>query len=400
MTRTGLRQPGFRPWLGAATLSATGDGVLYFALAWTASGVGPGAATAVLVAGLVPEVLLTLFGGAAADRWGARRTLIACTAAMAALIVAFLAAGEWGVPLLSLLLVVAVSQGVVGAFHVPANGVLPRLFLADDDLARGLAVVGSVLSLARLAGPPLGAVVVAAFALHGALVVDLATFGVVLVVLLAIRPPRETSPGATDTTAWQDVMQGLRALRQVPGIGALLGSLALVAGGLLPLLVLGVPLLARDRGWVATDAGLIEASWIAGTLAVTVVVARCGTRDRALTPLYVGPALAAVGVIGLALAPVPWLGCAAAAAMGVGTSVYTTHFFPLYVLRSPAHMLARFQSVVVMVQMLVMLLGNLGLGSAIAHLGVTPALLAAATVCAAAAVPVVLSPTLRVASTR
>ncbi len=387
-----LAQPGFVAWLAAATVSATGDGVLYFALAWTASGIGPGAVTAVLVLGLVPEVLLTLAGGVAADRWGVRRTLLSCTLAMAVLIAVLLTADRIGMPLLALLLAVAIGQGVVGSLQMPASNVMPRLFVTDDDLSRAMAVSGSVLTVARIAGPPLGALIVVGLGLEGALLVDLGSFLLVAAVLFWVRPPyeRRRAPAA-ESTAWSDIVAGLRAVGQVPGIRPLLASLALVAGGLLPLLALGVPLLARERDWAATTAGVIEACWIAGTLAIGLLVAKVGTRARPRPPLVGGPVLAALGVVALALAPSPWTAYAAATVMGIGTAVYTTHVFPLYVLRSPEEMMARFQSVLILVQLAMMLLGNLLAGGAIGLWGVTPVLLAAGGVCAAAAVPVLAS---------
>lgn len=394
--RTGLAGRGFAAWLGAATVSATGDGILYFALAWTASGFGPGAVTAVMVAGLVPEVLLTLVGGAAADRWGVRRTLIGCTAAMSALIVALLAVGQVGTPVVLLLVLVSLAQGVVGSFQMPAGNVMPRLFVDEETVPRAMAVTGSVLPVARLAGPPLGALVVVGLGLEGALTADLASLLLVLGVLCAVRPPHERRREIAPTTStWRDIRSGLRAVGEVPGVRALLVSLALVAAGLLPLLSLGVPLLARERGWAAADAGLVEACWIAGTLAVTLVVARTGTRARPRPPLVAGPVLAALGVVALALAPTPAAGYAAAVVMGVGTAVFTTHVFPLYVLRSPPDMLARFQSVLILVQLLMMLVGNLLAGTGTGLWGVTPVLLGAAAVCASAAVPVLVSRSLR-----
>jgi MFS family permease len=396
--RARLAQPGFVAWLAAATVSATGDGVLYFALAWTASGIGPGAVTAVLAAGLVPEVLLTLAGGVAADRWGVRRTLLSCTLAMAALIAVLLAADL--IPLLALLLAVAIGQGVVGSLMMPATNVMPRLFVTHDDVSRAMAISGSVLSVARIAGPPLGALVVVGLGLEGALLVDLGSFLLVAAVLFWVRPPyeRRRAPAA-ESTARSDVVAGLRAVGCVPGIRPLLASLALVAGGLLPLLALGVPLLARERDWAATTAGVIEACWIAGTLAIGLLVAKVGTRARPRLPLVVGPVLAALGGVALALAPSPVTAYVAATVMGIGTAVYTTHVFPLYVLRSPEDMMARFQSVLILVQLAMMLLGNLLAGGAIGLWGVTPVLLVAGGVCAAAAVPVLASRSLSDAST-
>ncbi|WP_432478028.1 MFS transporter [Nocardioides sp. GXQ0305] len=390
-----LLRPGFVAWLGAATGSAVGDGVLYFALAWTASGLGPGAATLVLVAGLVPEVALTLVGGVVADRWGVRRTLVASTAAMVGVLAGFLLALATGVPMLALLVAVSVAQGVATAFQGPAGSVVPRLFFPEAAVGRALALTGSVLSMARLVGPPLGAVVVVALSLGGVLVVDLVTFVVVLVVLRVVRPPYEAEPVAASGTARHDLAAGLRALRAAPGMVPLLGSVALVAGGLLPLLALAVPLLVRERGWAAHDAGVIEACWIGGGLALSLAVARLGTRDRARPPLVVGPVLAAAGAVGLAVAPHPPAAYGAALLMGVGTTVYTTHLFPLYLLRSPAEMQARFSSVLIVVQMVVLLLGTLAAGAAATRFGIVPVLLGAAAVCATAGLPVLTSRTLR-----
>lgn len=75
-------------------------------------------------------------------------------------------------------------------------------------------------------------------------------------------------------------------------------------------------------------------------------------------------------------------------------AVFTTHFFPLYVLRSPADMVGRFQSVLIEVQMVAML-GNLAVGSAVSRWGVETTLLVAALVCALAVVPVAVSTVLR-----
>jgi DNA-binding transcriptional MerR regulator len=127
------------------------------------------------------------------------------------------------------------------------------------------------------------------------------------------------------------------------------------------------------------------------------VSARDPRRPR--LPLVVGPVLAALGGVALALAPSPVTAYVAATVMGIGTAVYTTHVFPLYVLRSPEDMMARFQSVLILVQLAMMLLGNLLAGGAIGLWGVTPVLLAAGGVCAAAAVPVLASRSLSDAST-
>jgi hypothetical protein len=156
-----------------------------------------------------------------------------------------------------------------------------------------------------------------------------------------------------------------------------------------------VPLLARSRGWSAGDAGLMEAVWVVGAMAVALVVAKVGTSSRPLVPLVSGPLLASLGIAVAAVAPAPYVAFAGALVMGVGTALFTSHLFPLYLLRTPEGMLARFQSVLIVVQMLTMLLGNLGLGALSSRFSPAVAMLAAAAVCACACVPILASRALR-----
>ena len=391
-----LLRGGFVAWLMAATISATGDGVFYFALTWTASGLGAHTVTLVLIAGLLPELLLTLVGGTAADRWGLRRTIIGCDLAMCVLLAAYLTAAHVVAVTGVLLAAMALGDGLVNAFHRPANNTFPRLFFPTPLIPRAMSLTGSAMEVARIAGPPLGAVLVVALSMNGAVLADLASFVVVLAVLVAVRPPYE--PARTQAAAGSaigELRAGLRAVRQVPGVGAMLAAVGVVAGSVIPMLGLCVPLLTRSRGWSARDAGLMEAFWIVGALGVSLLVAKVGIGARPVGALSVGPVLASLGIVVAVAAPVPVVAYAGAWLMGIGTAVFTSHLFPLYLLQTPDGMLARFQSVLLVAQLLAMLGGNAWLGGFASHFGPAPAMLAAAGACACAAAPVLASPTLR-----
>ncbi len=399
-TTTLLLRGGFVAWLVAATVSSIGDGIFFFALAWTASGLGAHTVTLVLTAGLLPPLLLTLVGGTAADRWGLRRTIIGCNLATCVLFTAYLLVAQV-LPVTGVLLALALAEGVVNAFHRPANAAFPRLFFPDPLVPRAMSLTGSAMEVARIAGPPLGAVLVVAVSMNGAILADLVSFGVVLVVLVAVRPPYEpTRIPVAAGSAVGELRAGLRAVRGVPGVGAMLVAAGIVAGSVIPMLSLCVPLLARSRGWGARDAGLMEAFWIVGALGVSLLVARVGIRARPVGPLSAGPVLASVGIALAVAAPAPMVAFAAAGVMGVGTAVFTSHLFPLYLLQTPDGMLARFQSVLIVAQMLAMFVGNAWLGGLASRFGPEPAMLAAALACACAAAPVLGSPALRRARTR
>jgi hypothetical protein len=94
-------------------------------------------------------------------------------------------------------------------------------------------------------------------------------------------------------------------------------------------------------------------------------------------------------------APTPAIAFAGAGLLGIGTAAFTSHLFPLYLLQTPEGMLARFQSVLLVAQMLAMLIGNAWLGGLASQVGPGQAMLAAASACACAGIPILASRTLR-----
>jgi MFS family permease len=383
----------FLGWLSAAAAAAVGDGVLYFALGWVASGYGAHTAGWVLSLVLVPRILFMLAGGALGDRWGLRTTLQrtqAGTIAVLALVALVETLVDGSVATLALL---AVGLGVVSAVGYPAAGAYPRLFADDDELPRLMSTVSTVLQTARFLGPPAGGLVVAAAGLVGGLIFAAVTAAVLLVALLLVRPPRRDTPHPDHGS----VRAGLAAARTTPGMAPLLGAVALVAGSLLPLLSLSVPLLGRRHGWGAVGTGMVESAWVLGSIAVTLVVARRGSAARPVVPLVTGPVLAGAAVVVIALAsPLP-LALAAALVMGVGTATFTAHVFPLVVRRTPDGMLARFQALVGVVQATPILAGTAALGAAAGWAGVVPATVLTGVVCALAGLLVAASASLRAA---
>jgi MFS family permease len=148
-------------WLAGSTLSVLGDIALFFALGWSATGIGPQVAALVLTGFTLPRAVLLLVGGVVGDRIGPRRLLLACSAIVGTC--CFLLAVVVGIRGISagLLLTTAVVVGTVDAFALPAAGVLPRLFVPDDQLPRAMALRTSATQLITLAGGPLSGLLVA-----------------------------------------------------------------------------------------------------------------------------------------------------------------------------------------------------------------------------------------------
>ncbi|MGM7666207.1 MFS transporter [Microbacterium sp. A93] len=385
---------GFNAWVAATVGSELGASVLAFALTWTASGYGPHVASAVLTLTVAPSVLLGLLGGAVADRFGARLVMIFGTIGMLVISACLaIAVTFWGAPP-ALLVITAALIGTVAAFHRPAAGVFPRLFVTDDALGAAMARVGMASQLARTLAPPLGGLLIGIIALSGIALLDVLAGVVMLATLLLIRPPREQKPESATVTL-RGIIAGITTARATHGAPALLICVAIVAGAVIPSVLLGIPLAARERGWSASEAGLIEAGWIAGGLICGAWFSWRGTASKAWRPMAAGPLVVAAG-LGLVAIASSWIVAAAGTTLvGVGVVVFTAHVFPTYILLAPPSMLSRFQSLLIFAQLAPQLIVNPLIGVFVAATGTAPMIAASGLIAMGASLVVVTDKTLR-----
>jgi MFS family permease len=365
-------------WLGAASVSIFGDAVLYFALGWSATGIGPGWAGLVLTAINLPRAVLLLLGGAVGDRWGTRRVMIAGDAVMGGLtLLLALASYRWGVSG-PLLVAVGLAIGVTGAFYLPATGSFPRLLVPDRQLPRALALRQSAGQVVALIGGPAGGALVAAGGLSVIAAVDAVSFAVVLAVLIGIRPQYPAPRPPAGTSVVREAAAGLRLVLADPVLRTMLAATGVLAAFILPMPSLCLPLLVRGHGWNSSVAGITIGVAAAGGLAVSLLVARRGAFARPGLMIGIGPLVAAVGMAGIALATTPWAAFAAALVQGIGNGLFVAHLGPLVMARAARTHLARVQSVLVFVQSVPLLVANNVLAAVAGHAGAE----AAAFVCA------------------
>lgn len=393
----------FLCWAVASSTSALGTSVMAFGIAWSATGIDARLAGVVLTLVVAPRVLLLMIGGAVADRIGARRMMIAGDAVMCA--VAFLLAlvtATLGMVVWCLLLVSLIG-GVVDAFYLPASGALPRLFLPEDRVAQGMALTSGLRQAALLGGPPLGALIVMAAGLAASAGTNALTFAVILVVLVAARPPREgiareasrDRRGEDAVSLVREILGSLSKIRKDPLIRGLLGPVGLLACAVLPLIGLGTALLARDRGWGAGDAGMIESAWFVGTLAITLVIARVGTGGRAGLIAGIMPVCGGCAVVLMAVGPEPVYAVVGAALLGGCVSLCTTHVGPMFLMATPEDQVSRFQAVFVLVQSAPLLVTNNLFAAVAAAWGASAAFAAAALLTGVSGIWLLLVPSVR-----
>ncbi|MFE9168462.1 MFS transporter [Streptomyces kebangsaanensis] len=272
-------------WLAAYTASMLGDNVYYIALSWAAVRAGsPAQAGVVMAVSALPRALLMLGGGVIADRLGPRKVVIGSDVVRCAAVLA-VAALLWATgPGLWPLAVLALVFGTVDAVFMPAVGALPARVTSHGQLARVQGMRGLAIRFASVVGAPLGGLGVAlggaaaAFGLAGLLI----AVSVPLLVSVRIRElPRDDTADAGGTTAWRDLVGGLRYIRRHRVLAPLMLAIALGDLGFVGPLNVGLALLADERGWGASGMGWALAGFGTGAGAASLLLTVRGRLPRA-----------------------------------------------------------------------------------------------------------------------
>jgi MFS family permease len=148
----------------------------------------------------VPILLLSLFGGVAADRYDRRRVLIvtqACFMACAAGPALLLLKGLLTFPLL---LVFTAFTGVLHALDYPTRQAFLSEIVEPDEITRAVALTSAGLHGARIAGPALAGVLIQIVDVAGCFLLNSLTFLAVIAALLMMRLPPAVRRPARDAS--------------------------------------------------------------------------------------------------------------------------------------------------------------------------------------------------------
>jgi MFS family permease len=198
----------------------------------------------VTFAAYLPVLLLSLPMGVIVDRL-ARRGLILLTQSWFMV----LALALWILTALGIvqywhLLLLSVLLGIANALDMPARQAFFVDMVERDDLMNAIALSSSVFNGARIVGPALGGLVVAALGEAPAFLINAVTFAAVLAGLLLMRfPPAQRPEGGG--SGMEDLRAGVRYLfldRRALGLVSMVALLSLFA---YPYSIL-FPAIARD----------------------------------------------------------------------------------------------------------------------------------------------------------
>jgi MFS family permease len=277
--RNPFSSPRFGRWLLATLLAGSGIGIQavtvpLFIRDRVATDERALAIAGALIAQTLPGALLTLFGGAVADRVERRRILVR-TYSVTTAVSSFYVLLTWlEVPLVWPVYLLSAIVGAAGAFTNPARQSMLPLLVTRTQLQNGI-ILGTTAYMAtfQFLGPSLGGLITEYAGLSAAFATEVALLGGAAATFSAIGT---AAPTPTGRNVLGDLLDGLRYIRSEPAILSLL-LLATVIGlffigpfGVTVAILVPDVLHASDK-WVGLLTGCFGAGVLAGSGLLTVV---------------------------------------------------------------------------------------------------------------------------------
>jgi MFS family permease len=217
-------------------------------------------------AGQIPIFILAPVGGVIADRVDRQRVLIVTQSAMMALAFALAALTLGGVVREWHIFVLATLLGVANAFDIPTRQAFLVETVSRDDIVNAIALNSSMLNGARIVGPAIAGIIVAAFGEGWCFLLNAISYVAVIGALLVMRVDAVPHPEA-HVSAWDSVVEGFAYSWNMKPVRALLLLLGLVSLMGMPYSVLMPVIAAGVLGGGPNAYGLLMSASGVGALA-------------------------------------------------------------------------------------------------------------------------------------
>jgi MFS family permease len=275
-----LRHRNYRLFFSGQSISLMGTWITRIATSWLVYRLTDSALLLGLVGfcGQIPTLLLAPFAGVIVDRWD-RHKLLVWTQAIS-MVQSFVLAGLTltGHITVNAIIMLNAVQGVVNAFDMPARqAFLVNMITDKEDLANAIALNSSMFNAARLIGPSIAGIIIAASSEGACFLIDGISYFAVLIALLMMRDisrPAKT-PTVSVLTQFRDGVRYVYGFRPIRSLMTLVAIVSLLG---VPYSVL-MPVFANDilgggphtLGFLMTATGfgaLMAALWLAARKSV------------------------------------------------------------------------------------------------------------------------------------
>ena len=254
----------------------------------------------------IPVFLLAPVGGVIADRYDRRRVLIATQSTMMFLAFALAALTLSGRIEVWQIAAIAALLGMANGFDIPARQAFVVELVGRQDLINAIALNSSMFNGARIIGPAIAGVLVAAVGEGWAFLVNAVSYVAVIASLVSLRVTARVQEPRRGT-AFADVTEGFRFVAGTSPVRALLLLLGLVSLTGMPYAVL-MPVVADDvLGAGASGLGVLMGASGVGALTGALVLARRRTLQGLGTWVARAATAFGVGLIVFSLSRTFWL---------------------------------------------------------------------------------------------
>ncbi|WP_019637941.1 MFS transporter [Paenibacillus fonticola] len=175
----------------------------------------PTAVSLLTVFEYLPIFIFSLLGGAMADRWNPKRTVIAGDALSAVsilIILGLVMAGWWQAAFAATIVSAVVSQ-----FSQPSSAVLFKRHVPSEYIGTAIGITQSLMALFLIAGPVVGTMVYTQLGIQASLAVLIGIFLTAALIQLAL-PSTPRSPVEPGSSIWKEVRAGIHYVRRKPNL--------------------------------------------------------------------------------------------------------------------------------------------------------------------------------------
>ena len=315
-----LRHRNFRLFFGGQTISLIGTWMTRIATSWlvyrlTGSALLLGT---VSFAGQIPTFLVAPFAGVWVDRLNRRQVLV-WTQTLSMIQSLLLAALTFsGHITIGLILFLSVMQGVVNAFDMPARQAFMMEMVGDRaDLGNAIAINSSMVNVARLIGPSLAGMLIAATSEGWCFLIDGISYIAVIASLLmmqlnATAVLRKATSMLTELKEGWSYVAGFLPIRTILMLFAVISLMGMPFVVLMPIFAVKVL-----NGGPHTLGFLMGAMGVGALASALSLAARRSVRGL-IRMIPIAAAVFGVGLIGFGLSHVFWLSMVMALVAGMG----------------------------------------------------------------------------------
>ena len=315
----------FRLWAGGAFVSNVGTWMQRTAQDWlvlaeltdkNATAVG-----IVMALQFGPQVLLLPLTGFAADHFDRRRLLIVTQACMGLLALGLGVLTISGHVELWHVYVFAFLLGCVTAFDAPARQTFVSDLVAESELSNAVALNSTSFNAARLIGPAVAGLLIAAIGSGWVFLLNAASYIAVIASLMLLRSA-ELQRNARAVRARGNLIEGFRYVRNRPDLIAILLMFFLIGTfGMNYAIFISTMSVTVFHGG-AGQYGVLTSTMAIGSVAGALLAA-ARTQPR-ISMLLAGSTLFGIGIAGAALMPNELLFGVALVVVGIAAQTFTT----------------------------------------------------------------------------